>query len=49
MRAGLVTTQREIKAGGQTIGRVRITEAGRTGARRLNPHFWECAQLEQRR
>jgi hypothetical protein len=29
MRAGLVTTQREIKAGGQTIGRVRITEAGR--------------------
>jgi hypothetical protein len=29
IRAGLVATQREIKAGGQTIGRVRITEAGR--------------------
>jgi hypothetical protein len=29
IRDGLVTTQREIKAGGQTIGRVRITEAGR--------------------
>jgi hypothetical protein len=29
IRAGLVTTQREIKAAGQTIGRVRITEAGR--------------------
>jgi hypothetical protein len=29
IRAGLATTQREIKAGGQTIGRVKITEAGR--------------------
>jgi hypothetical protein len=29
VRAGLVTTEREIKAAGQTIGRVRITEAGR--------------------
>jgi hypothetical protein len=29
IRAGLATTQREIKAGGQTVGRVRITEAGR--------------------
>jgi hypothetical protein len=29
IRAGLVTTEREIKAAGQTIGRVRITEAGR--------------------
>jgi hypothetical protein len=29
VRAQLVTTEREIKAGGQTIGRVRITEAGR--------------------
>jgi hypothetical protein len=28
VRAGLVTTQREVKAG-QAIGRVRITEAGR--------------------
>jgi hypothetical protein len=26
---GLATTRREIKAGGQTIGHVRITEAGR--------------------
>jgi hypothetical protein len=29
IRAGLVTTQREVKAGGQTLGRVRIAEAGR--------------------
>ena len=29
IRAGLVTTQREVKASGQTVGRVRITEAGR--------------------
>ncbi len=29
IRAGLATAQREIKAGGQTVGRVRITEAGR--------------------
>jgi hypothetical protein len=29
MRAGLATTQREIKVAGETIGRVRITEAGR--------------------
>jgi hypothetical protein len=29
IRAGLATTQREIKARDQTIGRVRITEAGR--------------------
>ncbi len=29
IRAGLATTQREIKAGEQTIGRFRITEAGR--------------------
>jgi hypothetical protein len=29
IRAGLVTTQRDVKATGQTIGRVRITEAGR--------------------
>jgi hypothetical protein len=29
IRAGLVTTEREIKAGGQTVGRIRITEAGR--------------------
>jgi hypothetical protein len=29
IRAELATTQREIKAGGQTIGRVRITDAGR--------------------
>jgi hypothetical protein len=29
IRAGLARTEREIKAGGQTIGRVRITEAGR--------------------
>jgi hypothetical protein len=29
IRAGLATTQREVKAGGQTVGRVRITEAGR--------------------
>jgi hypothetical protein len=29
IRAGLVTTEREIKAAGQTIGRVRITDAGR--------------------
>jgi hypothetical protein len=29
IRAGLATTQREIKPGGQTIGRIRITEAGR--------------------
>jgi hypothetical protein len=29
IRAGLATTQSEMKAGGQTIGRVRITEAGR--------------------
>jgi hypothetical protein len=29
VRAGLATTEREVKAGGQTIGRVRITEAGR--------------------
>jgi hypothetical protein len=28
IRAGLVTTEREVKAAGQTIGRVRITEAG---------------------
>jgi hypothetical protein len=27
IRAGLVTTEREVKARGQTIGRVRITEA----------------------
>jgi hypothetical protein len=29
VRAGLATTEREVKAGGQTIGRVRITEAAR--------------------
>jgi hypothetical protein len=29
IRAGLATAQREIKARGQTVGRVRITEAGR--------------------
>ena len=29
IRAGLATTEREIKASGQTIGRIRITEAGR--------------------
>jgi hypothetical protein len=29
LRAGLTTTQRDIKAGGQTVGRVRITAAGR--------------------
>jgi hypothetical protein len=29
IRAGLATTEREVKAAGQTIGRVRITEAGR--------------------
>ena len=29
IRAGLATTQREIKAGEHNIGRVRITEAGR--------------------
>jgi hypothetical protein len=29
IRAGLITTQREVKPGGQTVGRVRITEAGR--------------------
>jgi hypothetical protein len=29
IRAGLATTQREMKAGGQTVGRIRITEAGR--------------------
>jgi len=29
IRAGLATTEHEIKAGGQTAGRVRITEAGR--------------------
>jgi hypothetical protein len=28
IRAGLATTEREIKASGQTIGRIRITEAG---------------------
>jgi hypothetical protein len=38
VRGGLVTTERENLKGGQSIGRVRITEAGRTGARRLlNP------------
>ena len=29
IRAGLATTEREIKASGQAIGRVRITDAGR--------------------
>jgi hypothetical protein len=29
IRAGLATAQRGIKADGQTVGRVRITEAGR--------------------
>ncbi len=29
IRAGLATAQREIKAGSQSVGRVRITEAGR--------------------
>jgi hypothetical protein len=29
IRAGLATAQRKIKDGGQTVGRVRITEAGR--------------------
>ena len=29
IRAGLATAQRDMKAGGQTVGRVRITEAGR--------------------
>jgi hypothetical protein len=29
IRAGLATTEREVSPGGQTIGRVRITEAGR--------------------
>jgi hypothetical protein len=28
IRAGLATTQRDVKAGGQTVGRVRITDAG---------------------
>jgi hypothetical protein len=28
-RAGSATAQREVKAGGRTVGRVRITEAGR--------------------
>jgi hypothetical protein len=29
IRAGLATTRRDIEAGGQTVGRIRITEAGR--------------------
>jgi hypothetical protein len=29
IRAGLAMTQREIKAGGQIVGRIRITDAGR--------------------
>jgi hypothetical protein len=29
LRAGLATTQRDMKAGGQTVGRIRITDAGR--------------------
>jgi hypothetical protein len=29
IRAGLATAQRDIKAVGQTVGRIRITEAGR--------------------
>jgi hypothetical protein len=29
IRAGLATTQRDTKAGGQTVGRIRITDAGR--------------------
>jgi hypothetical protein len=29
IRAGLATPQHEIKAGGQTVGRIRITDAGR--------------------
>jgi hypothetical protein len=29
IRAGLATTRRDIEAGGQTVGRMRITEAGR--------------------
>jgi hypothetical protein len=29
LRAGLITTEHETKAGGQSIGRIRITEAGR--------------------
>jgi hypothetical protein len=29
LRAGLATAEREIRDGGQTVGRVRITEAGR--------------------
>jgi hypothetical protein len=29
IRDGLATAQREIKVAGQTVGRVRITEAGR--------------------
>jgi hypothetical protein len=29
IRAGLIATHREIKAGGQNMGRFRITEAGR--------------------
>ena len=29
IRAGLATAQRDMKAAGQTVGRVRITEAGR--------------------
>ena len=34
VRAGLATTEREMKAGGQIIGRVRITEAGRRALER---------------
>jgi hypothetical protein len=29
LRAGLATTGEDLKAGGQSIGRIRITEAGR--------------------
>jgi hypothetical protein len=29
IRAGLATTRKNLKAGSQSIGRVRITEAGR--------------------
>jgi hypothetical protein len=34
IRAGLATTQHEIRDGGQTVGRVRLTEAGRRALER---------------
>jgi hypothetical protein len=41
LHAGLATTQRDVKAGGQTVGRIRITEAGR---RALETLCWTEAQ-----